>query len=291
MALGTDHFTTTTADVMIPEIWGARVNNFYRANLKAGSFFEDWSEDVAGGGDTINIPNISEMTAQAKAASTQVVLSAPTETDVNLSIDTHTHVAFIIEDVVASKIKSSYKAQELYAKNAGYTVAAELEDALLDLFSGFSQTVGDSSTDLNDSNIRQAIAYLDAADVPMEDRAFFLHPNVIWTQLMGIDKFTLVQNTGGADPVLKGQIGLLYGIPVIGTSRLGTSLGHREGALAHMSALAFATANIAGGYTPDMVRLQKDYKLEYLGWLVVADMIYGVVENRDTSGVYIKASS
>ena len=273
------------------EIWGSRVNNFYRAALKAGAFFEDWSEDVAGGGDIIHIPNVSEMTSNAKAASTQVVLSAPTETDVDLTINVHQHVAFILEDVVASKIKSSYKAQELYAKNAGYTVAAKLEDALLALFTGFSQTVGDSATDLNDSNIRAAIAYLDAANVPSEDRAFFLHPNVIWKQVMGIDKFTLVQNTGGADPVLKGQIGLLYGIPVIGTSRLSTSSGSRIGALAHKSALAFATGNIAGGMSPDKVRLQRDYKLEYLGWLVVADIIYGVIENRDTSGVYIKASS
>lgn len=291
MALGNDHITTVTADVMIPEIWGGRVNNFYRANLRAGSFFEDWSEDIADGGDVIHIPNISEMTAQAKAASTQVVLSAPTETDVDLTINVHTHVAFVLEDVVASKIKKSYKAQEIYARNAGYTVAAKLEDALLGLFTGFSQTVGDSVTELNDSNIRQAIAYLDSANVPMEDRAFFLHPNVIWKHVMGIDKFTLIQNTNGADPVLKGQVGYLYNIPVVETSRLGVSSGSRVGALAHKSALAFATANIAGGITPDKVRLQSEYKLEYLGWLVVADLIYGVVENRDNAGVFIKAKS
>lgn len=291
MALGTDHFTTTTADVMIPEIWGSRVNNFYRANLKAASFFEDWSEEVSQGGDIVHVPNISEMTAKSKTAETEVTLSAPTETDVDLTINNHQHVAFIIEDVVASKIKKSYKAQETYARNAGYTVAATLEDAILALFTGFSQTVGDSSTDLNDSNIRQAIAYLDSADVPMEDRAFFLHPNVIWKQLMGIDKFTLVQNTNGADPVLKGQVGLLYGIPVVGTSRLSTSNGSRIGALAHKSAIAFATANIAGGSTPESVRLQTEYVLEYLGWMTVADIMFGVIENRDTSGVYIKTTS
>lgn len=291
MALGTDHFTTTTADVMIPEIWGSRVNNFYRANLKAASFFEDWSEEVSQGGDIVHVPNISEMTAESKTAETEVTLSAPIETDVDLTINNHKHVAFIIEDVVASKIKKSYKAQETYARNAGYTVAATLEDAILALFTGFSQTVGDSSTDLNDSNIRQAIAYLDSADVPMEDRAFFLHPNVIWKQLMGIDKFTLVQNTNGADPVLKGQVGLLYGIPVVGTSRLGTSNGSRIGALAHKSAIAFATANIAGGSTPESVRLQTEYVLEYLGWMTVADIMFGVIENRDTSGVYIKTTS
>lgn len=275
---------------MIPEVWGSRVNDFFRANLKAANFFEDWSSEVAGGGDVIHIPNITEMTANAKAVNTQVVLSAPTETKIDLTINVHSHVAFLIEDNAASKIKASYKAQEVYATNAGYTVASKLEDALIALFSGFSQTVGDSATTLNDSNIRQAIAYLDVANVPAENRAFFLHPNVIWTQVQGIDKFSLLINTNGSDPVLKGQVGMLYGIPVIGTSRLGVSLGSRNGALAHKSALAWATGNMTPG-TPGAIRLQTNYRLEYLGTLVVADIMYGVIENRDTSGVYIKAKS
>lgn len=271
-------------------MWASRVNDFYRANLKAASFFEDWSDEVSNGGDIIHVPNITAMAASNKTVGLEVVLAAPTETDVDLTINAHKHVAFVIEDAVASKIKGSYRAQEVYARNGGYSVAAALEDAILALFTGFSQTVGTSALTLNDSNIRQAIAYLDVANVPMEDRAFFLHPNVVWKQVMGIDKFTLVQNTGGADPVLKGQVGLLYGIPVISTSRLGTALGHRIGALAHKSAIAFATANTSGMGT-DKVRMQSEYLLEYLGTLVVCDLIYGVIENRDTSGVYIKASS
>lgn len=291
MGLGTNHITTTTADVMIPEVWGGRVNDFYRASLKAGSFFSDWSDEVAGGGDIVHIPNITEMTANNKSVGSQVTLNNPTETKIDLTINAHKEVSFIIEDSVKSKIKASYKAQEVYAKNAAYTVGAALEDALITLFNSFSQVVGNSSTALNDSNIRQAIAYLDVANVPMEDRAFFLHPNVVWKQLMGIDKFTLVTNTNGADPVLKGQVGYLYGIPVISTSRLGTTTGHRNGALAHKDALAFAVANPSGMGGINKVRLQSEYILEYLGELVVADLIYGVIENRDTSGVWIKASS
>jgi len=293
MALGTGHFTGASGDldVMIPEVWYGKVNDFFRAELKAAMFFEDWSDGVTEGGDVIHVPNITEMSANDKAVGSEVTLNSTTETKVDLTIDKHKEVSFVIEDAVASKVKKSYKAQRVYMENAGYTAAATLEDAILGLFSGFSNTVGDSSTDLNDSNIRKAIAFLGSNEVPSRDRAFFLHPNVIWNQVMGIDKFTLVQNTGGADPVLQGQVGTLYGIPVIETSRLGTASGSREGALAHKSAIAFATANIASGKTPRTVRLQSDYILEYLGTLVVADIMFGVIENRDTSGVYIKASS
>ena len=290
MPLGTDNSTITTMDALIPEVWSSRVNNFFRANLKAAAFFEDWSSELAGGGDVVHVPNITEMTAAAKAANTQVVLTALTEDTINLTVNVHTHVAFLIEDAAASKVKASYMLQEKYAKNAGYTVASKLEDALIALFSGFSQTVGTSAIGFNDSNVRQAIAYLDAANIPAEDRAFFLHPTTVWTQLQGIDRFSLVVNTAGADPLLKGQLTTMYGIPVVGSSRIPVVLGSRYGALAHSSALAFATGNMTPGQEGS-IRLQTDYRLEYLGTLVVADLMYGVIENRDLAGVLIKALS
>jgi len=291
MALGSNHFDTTDSAMLIPEKWANRVNDFFRAQLRAANFFEDWSSEVADGGDIIHLPNITEMTATTKSAATQVTLSDNSDSSVTLTINQHYHCAFLIEDVVGSQFKTSYKAQSLYAENAGYTVAAALEDALLNLCRGFSQTVGSSSAALADSDIRAAIAYLDIANVPAENRAFFLHPHVIWNQLQGIDRYSVIQNTTGADPILKGAIGSLYGIPVIQTSRLAVHLGHRDGMLAHKSALAFACANPAGMSGPNRVRLQSDYILEYLGTLVVADLIFGVIENRDTSGVWLKSKS
>lgn len=291
MALGSSHFDSTDSAMLIPSLWSNRVNDFFRAQLKAAAFFEDWSEDVAGGGNIVYRPNITAMSAVAKSAATEVVLQDNTDSKITLTVNTHSHIAFFIEDADATKFKKSYGAQEIYAKNAGYGVAAALEDALLNLCRGFSQIVGASTATLADSNIRAAIAYLDAANVPQEDRAFFLHPNVIWNQLMGIDRYSLVQNTGGADPLVKGQTHLLYNIPVITTSRLAVYLGHRDGMLAHKSALAFACANAAGMAGTNHVRLQADYILQHLGTLVVADLLYGVIENRDTSGVWIKAKS
>ncbi len=291
MALGTGHMTQTTNAVFIPEIWGAKINDFYRAGLVTANFFEDLSEEVSGGGDVIHIPNISEMSANTKTVGSEVTLNAQTDGTIDLVINTWNEVSFLIEDLIASSMKKSYRMQERFARNAGYTVAATLEDSIITLFNSFTQIVGTSALTLNDSNIRIAIALLDTANVPMDDRAFFLHPNVVWRQVMGIDRFTLVQNTGGADPVLKGAVGMLYGIPVFTTSRLGVTLGHRNGALAGSDAINYATANIAGGDQPGTVRIQSSYLQEYLGELVTADIIYGVIENRDTSGVWIKASS
>ena len=291
MALGSNHWDTTDSAMLIPAKWTNKVNDFFRAELYAANFFEDWSDEVSDGGNIIYMPNITQMAATAKAAATEVVLVDNTDSKVTLTINVHTHCAFMIEDAVGSKIKSSYKAQSLYAKNAGYSVAAALEDALLNLCRGFSQVVGSSTAVTADSDIRKAIQYLDTANVPQTDRAFFLHPFVIWTHLQAIDRYALLTNTNGSDPILKGEVRKLYGIPVIMTSRLGVYLGHRDGMLAHKSAIAFACANPSGMAGPNRVRLQTDYILQHLGTLVVADLMYGVVENRDTSGVWIKSKS
>ena len=289
--LGANNMTTTTDASFIPAIWGNKLNDFYRANLKAAAFFEDLSDEVMDGGNIIYIPNISQMTAATKNQLSQVSLNEQTAAKVTLTISTWKEVSFLIPDIVTAQMKRSYRMQEKWMMNAGYTTAATLEDALIALFNSFTQIVGDSAHSFNDSSIRAAIAYLEAADVPQNDRAFFLHPNVIWGDIQGINKFSLLTNTNGADPVMKGAVGMLYGIPVISTTRLGVTLGHRDGALAGKDALCFATANVSGGRTENKVRLQTQYLQDYLGTLVTADIIFGVIENRDTSGVWIKAQS
>jgi hypothetical protein len=289
--LGANNMTTTTDASFIPAIWGNKLNDFYRANLKAASFFEDLSDEVMDGGNIVYIPNISQMTAATKNQLSQVTLNEQTAGKVTLTISTWKEVSFLIPDIVLAQMKRSYNMQNKWMMNAGYTTAATLEDALITLFRGFSQVVGDSAHSFNDSSIRAAIAYLDSADVPQNDRAFFLHPNVIWNQVQGISKFSLLTNTNGADPVLKGAVGYLYGIPVVSSTRLGVYLGHRDGALAGRDALVFATANVTGGRTDNKVRLQTQYLQDYLGTLVTADIIFGVAENRDAAGVWIKSQS
>ena len=66
--------TTTTLDVLIPEIWSSKMNDFYRADLRTAAFFTDLSSELAGGGDILHIPNLSEMTAHTKSVATAVTL-------------------------------------------------------------------------------------------------------------------------------------------------------------------------------------------------------------------------
>lgn len=258
------------------------MNNFYRDTLVCAKFFTDLSSDIASGTKTLLIPNITEMTAYAKANASVVTLNNPTDNQITLTVDTWYECSFAIEDKEAEQIKKSYNYMSKLADNAAYTVGGAYEDAIIALFDNFSQTVGTSAAALADSDVRRAIQYLDAAKAPQEGRAFFVTPKQMWSDLMAIEKFTLVQNTPGADPIMKGHVGYLYGIPVFVSNRIGTTTGSAQSCLAQKDAIVHAST---------IMRVQSNYIPQYLSTITTADVVFGVIENRDTSGVWIKTAA
>lgn len=305
MALGTNNFTSADLDVAYPELWGQRINDFFRSQLRFGSFFIDRSEELVGGGDTLHTVNLTEMSANTKSNGSQITLNSPTETSADLTVTTWDEVSFLIEDREAAQVKQSFTLQERYAINAGYTAAAAVEDAIATLFSSFSNSVGTSASDVQDSDLRTAIQTLTQNDVPVDntnDVAWFMHPRTVWGQIMAIDKFTLLQNTDGADPVLQGEVGRLYGFPVVMTTRVPAEAGANVGGngrinmLAHRDAIHWARLSLPSGgdnqFTGQYgVRVQTSYIQEYLGFLTTADIVHGEVENRDVAGVQVKGSN
>jgi hypothetical protein len=293
MAFATDTFTTADLQVMIPEIWGDRINDFFKCKLIIADFFTDRSGELAEGGNTLHTPNLTEMSANTKTNAVAVTLNSPTETDIDLVINTWKEVSFAIEDREAAFVKQSYAIQERYAKNAGYTLGATLESAIAALFSGFTSSVGASSTNIADSDIRSAIATLENNCVDMDEVAFFLHPNTFWKGVQAIDKFSLAINSPVNDPTSKDPMAFLYGIPVYKSTFIPVVLGGRVNLLAHKDAIHFATSTLPvmtygkGMIGKHGVRVQSSYIPDYLSTLTTADLLFGVVENRDNAAVQI----
>lgn len=274
--------TNTTLASVIPGLFSEKMNNFYQAAKKATAFFTDLSSELASGTKTLLIPNITEMTAHEKSNATVVTLNNPTDNQVTLTVDTWYECSFAIEDKEAEQVKKSYSYMSKLAENAAYTVAKAYEQAVLDLFAGFSQTTGTSAAGLADSNIVRAIQYLDEANAPQEGRAFFLTPKQVWTDLAQINKFSLLVNTVGADPVMKGHVGYLYGIPVIMSTLIGSTNGSANSCLAQKDAIVHGST---------IMRVQSNYIPQYLSTITTADVVYGAIQNRNTSGVWIKTSA
>ena len=299
MAFPTDTHTSTSLAATIPEIWGERINEFFRANLVAAPFFTDRSDEVSAGGDTLYTPTISELSSNAKVNATAVTLNRPTDPKVTLIVNQWFESSFAIEDAEAAQVKRSYTIMERYARSAGYAIAKRLDGAIVALFNGFSGSVGASTTNLADSDIRAAISTLESNNVPTEECAFFVHPAVFWKQIQAIDKFSLSINSPVNDPTAKRPAGYLYGFPVYQTTQIAFVSGTtgRINAFAHPDAIHWATSPLGeggslGAVTGSMgIRVQSNYIPEYLSTVTTADILYGVVENRDEAGVRVLSAA
>lgn len=289
--------TSTTLASSIPLKWGEKINEFFKLKLMIADFFTDRSSELADGGSALYTPNLTEFSANSKTNATAVTLNAPTDTKITLTVDQWFEVSFAIEDREAAQVKHSYYLQERYAESAGYTMAKKLEVALADLFKGFSTVVGTSTANLADSDIRAAISALETVGIDTQtDVAFFMSPSVFWKQVQNLDKFSLAVNSPVNDPTAKLPKATLYGIPVYVSNNVQYVSGTagRYNALAHKDALHFATSPLGTGGSLGSsmtgrygVRVQSNYIPEYLSTVTTADLLYGVIENRDNAGVEI----
>ncbi len=108
--------TTTTGDVFRPEVWSPEVLRATENALVMANLVKRFDSLVTGKGDVINIPNLSNLTASDKAASTQVTLQSPTESNTTISINKHKESSFLIEDLL--KVQSNYELMAEYTSKA-----------------------------------------------------------------------------------------------------------------------------------------------------------------------------
>jgi hypothetical protein len=290
MAFPTGTESSTTLAVMIPQLWGTKINDFYRQKLKLAAFFTNRSDELAGGGDTVYTPGLTEMAANSKTNATQVTLNQPTETKQTLQVSNWFEVSFAIEDNQAAQVLKSYSIQQRYMKNAAYTAAKKLEVALATGFQSFTTVVGTTTVALADASVRSAISSAEIANIDFEECVWFLHPKTVWTDLMSIDRFALSLNTANAtNPVVKGQMGTIYGQPLV-TTNLITKINTNAdycGALAVADSIHFATGALPGQRDQNGVRLQANYVPDFLSTVITADILYGTVVNRAAGGIKI----
>ena len=60
MAFPTGSQSLVTLDAFIPEVWGERINDFYRSKLVFADFFVDRSDELASVGALLYTPNMTE---------------------------------------------------------------------------------------------------------------------------------------------------------------------------------------------------------------------------------------
>ena len=180
----------------------------------------------------------------------------------------------------------------------------------------FSGAGGGTGTALTDAGLRSAIQTLEDQDVDSSELNFVVPPTVIKT-LRGIARFTEQAFRGDGDALRTGRVGNLYGVEVFSSSLCpwihcnsvtGTQSVNFSGTTltsgAYVDEFGFTVDHSAGSETKfracalihedaimlaetQAIRVQQQYKQEYLGYLVTADTIFGCVEMRDYAALSV----
>ena len=289
MALGSSHVTNTTAATFIPEIWSDEIIASYEKSLVVRPLVRAMSM-VGKKGDTVHIPKPDRGSANAKTAEAQVTLNAGTTTELVITIDQHFEYSRLIEDITDVQALSSLR--KFYTEDAGYALALNVDSALVAAAQGFTANqqfvAGGIEADggvgpvtaFNDAGFRAAIQILDDNNVPGDNRVFVCSPSVK-RDLLGISNYISTDFVTGK-PVETGKIGSLYGVDIFVSTNLTGGAGEKDCLLMHKDALVIAEQ--LG------VRVQTQYKQEYLADLMTADTLYGIEVYRPECGVILAAA-
>jgi len=303
MPLGTNHVLKSAADTagFVPEVWSDEIVAAYKKNLVAANLIKKMNFKGKKG-DKVYFPAPARGNASAKTVSSQVNLIAESGTAKSVSIDQHFEYSRLIEDLAEVQAMSSLR--RFYTDDAGYALATNIDTAVIRLGRGAQGGAGTAAYDkaylggngttlyvdgtnvgtaLTDEGLRRSIQRLDDADVPMDMRCLIVPPATRNT-MMGLARFTeqaFTGEAGRANTIRNGQIGDVYGVKVFVTTNADTA--------------TTTTTRIALLFHPEFavlveqlgIRVQTQYKQEWLATLLTADTLYGVGELRDDSAVAI----
>lgn len=275
MALGSNHMTITTGDNFIPEVWSKELQLATEANLVMGRLVKRFDAEMKSFGDVLHIPLISNLSANDKSASTQVTFQSPTESKVDLTINKHKEISFLIERNLDAK--SKYNLAEEYKAKQSYGLAKQIDTDVLGLQSGLSQSVGTDNVAVTDANVLRAIQYLDDADAPDSDRHFVMSP-ATKADLIQIDRYVNTRYVSD-QPIVKGSFGERYGVMFYSSTNVPSGTAGRINLMFHREAFALAIQQ--------NITLYSDFIIEYISDAYVADVLYGTVEYRDAFGVKV----
>ena len=273
--------TVTTAAKYIAEKWTRKIEKpFYNA-----VYFDDLvlrrDELVSDGGNKINIPFLSSYNARDKVADTAVTYDANTETEIELTINKHKYLAFIIEDIV--KVQTHYAIQEAYRGAQKEAVVRAMDTDLADLHASAGTNVSGGAT-ADDADMLAIVLALDLANVPQTGRSGVVGAKVMG-DLRAVNKYVAYDQTGKDGVAVRKDnlIANVYNTDIYMSNNVNDDTTNTHNLFFHKSALSLA------------VQLKPTYKMEdsvdYIGVKSVLHCIYGVAVERSAAFVDLERNS
>tara|TARA_R100000315_G_scaffold62404_1_gene43772 strand:- start:359 stop:1231 length:873 start_codon:yes stop_codon:yes gene_type:complete len=272
--------TVTTAANFIPELWRDAILDYAERKFQIKNQVSDFSSMLAGGGDILHIPKVTEETAAAKSAGSAVTYTNNTDGKIDLTVDQHHYEAKRIEDIV--KVQESADLFNAYARSMGYALAKKVENYLavdvIQSATGNDVTLSADNT-MTTALLRSGLQkMLDAGHDYTDGDTWFYGSPAAYMSMLSLGDFAEAQKRGdNANPLVKGQVVMAYGMPVFASTDWDD-----DGGTGDESASIFKRESI---YFAQQIapRVQSSYDIDHLATSVVADVLFGAALSHATS--------
>ena len=238
----------------------------------------------AGSGKTITVPIYPAQTAASVNEATDLTNTAISTGGAVLTVG---EVGLMTTVTDLARVASASNVVADVGQLFGTAVATKIDKDLTALFSGFSATVGGTSTTLTAALVAQAIMKLRGQGIPMMDVAVVLNPDVAYDFVANLTNTFANPNAGNLqnEAMANGMVGRFMGVPVYITANVANNgtAGDYVGAVFHRDALGIAMLQD--------IKLEAQRDASLRADELVATAVYGVGELYDAYGVGIVADS
>ena len=266
----------------IPTIWSKEVQAAVEdALVIAVRCDRRYDKYAKGGGSTIVVPVLSNLSATAYNAAADISVTTTTEAAVNIAINQRYYTAYGVDPY--TQVQDALDYLSLAKDKAVFAMAEQMDTSLGSLFASFSQYTGTEASAIDETNIIAAYEILNEGNAPFTDRSWIFDPESI-TDLLGRDFFvrmdyipdSVVNNGFQGRQILGAPVYMTNNLPAVNTSYHAAAYMQRE-------ALAIVTQ-----IPPTIKALSLPHKLSE-GIACIA--LWGVKEMRDGFGCWIRTRS
>jgi len=280
-----------TYRVFRPEIYSDYVKMEFEKRLVAKQVFEDFSDDVTGGGESIYIPHIDNLAAASSVTTTTGALTDRYVSDTRTVLTLNNWKAYSLRftDFLAAQVGKQYNLQKGYGQKIAYGLAATFDSALLtEARDNIQLNINDSTTAITSTDCRNAMALAESYSIPKEDMVWIFNPSSYYALLRSTPIYDASVFGGGNAPMATGTHSALFGVPLVKSANTPTwGASAKTNFLVHRRTISYAIANINGMNSGPRLQMIKG---DGLYSRLVGDLAYGVKILDAYAGVKIKSS-
>ncbi len=210
------NFTPTTNANAIPTVIAQEVIRLlpgYMGIAKFVSRDNDWTgNDFASYGDTLEIVNPGSLIAKRKTPGTPIETQAPTAGKVSVTLDTHSYISILQEDI--TKLLQKPDLQAAYAQRMAIVLAEDIEAGIYALHpqvtnvESFTPVSTEAEIDAAFRRIRSKFARL---KVPKNEEKAFFQDTSVTDKLLSVTKYTSGDYVNGKG-IIEGAVNRVHGI-------------------------------------------------------------------------------